>query len=801
MSRVASSMSTSRFRSWPITEAAALEPSLREMGLRVPTLEIDGTTAGTGKCLSDALVSVGPAGRGGTGSFISGDGLIVTNHHVALDAVRRASTSEADYLNDGFVARGRADEISDADYEVWITRSCVDVSDQLVESRQETDPLKRANKVRDRRQEIAREAEAEAAAASSVRCEVQEMWPDRTYVLFTYERLRDVRLVYVPPMSLGCFGGDTDNFEWPRHTADFTLLRAYVAPDGSAAEYAAENVPYKPATHIQVSTKGASDGDFVFLLGFPYAVQTSNPRRADPVLAGLVLTRASLALDRGNTMRYAPACRLAYSDEVAVPALVHDFGEKLGLIATHATDRAAALKMATARKGLANEYKRSVRAHACTRVHMHAREHAHAHTPHRHDTTPPHRRIATPPHCRIAVPTCLQVGKRVMMRKLRLQQEREAEEKALCAAAPAAAPLLAQLATVYERLRATSEISAALDQMQGIYHGSSLLAVGHAVHEAALEAAKPDAERETAYRERNLPFMIKRLTKRLVDLHPPHESALIRRAAAVASKLPLGLLPADTDALEQLATALEAAPHDSRGAWPSLAALSAGELELALKGTNGAEGLKGDAAVGAAAALYLAYVADRDASKALLSERDQLVAALLEIQREVATTEDFYPDANGCLRLSAGHVEGYSAADAVVHTPATTLAGLVDKHLEATISGDGAVDAVQGKGEFDCPTRLAELCAADPAAAATPVCLLYSTDTVGGNSGSPVLDADGNFVAINFDRQRLGLMNEFKWSREYSRSIGTDVRYMLLLIGKYDGAQWLVDEMVGGASK
>ena len=166
----------------------------------------------------------------------------------------------------------------------------------------------------------------------------------------------------------------------------------------------------------------------------------------------------------------------------------------------------------------------------------------------------------------------------------------------------------------------------------------------------------------------------------------------------------------------------------------------------------------------------------------------------IEIQREVATTEDFYPDANGCLRLSAGHVEGYSAADAVVHTPATTLAGLVDKHLEATISGDGAVDAVQGKGEFDCPTRLAELCAADPAAAATPVCLLYSTDTVGGNSGSPVLDADGNFVAINFDRQRLGLMNEFKWSREYSRSIGTDVRYMLLLIGKYDGAQWLVDE-------
>ena len=102
------------------------------------------------------------------------------------------------------------------DYEVWITRSCVDVSDQLEGVRAETDPLKRANLVRDKRQEIAKAAEQELASpgsaeAAATRCDVQEMWPDRTYVLFTYQRLRDVRIVYVPPFSLGCFGGDTDN--------------------------------------------------------------------------------------------------------------------------------------------------------------------------------------------------------------------------------------------------------------------------------------------------------------------------------------------------------------------------------------------------------------------------------------------------------------------------------------------------------------------------------------------------------------------------------------------------------------
>lgn len=684
-------MADPRFRSWPITEAAALESELTKMGLKVPAAAIDGTS-GKGNCLSDALVSVGPAGRGGTGSFVSKDGLVITNHHVAYDAVRQASTVEHDYLADGFVSRSREDELAGPDYELWITRLCEDVSDRVLEVvRAEADPLTRANKVRDCKQEIAKEREA-SLSAEGMRCEVQEMWADKSYVLFTYERLRDVRIVYVPPKSLGNFGGDTDNFEWPRHTADFTLFRAYVGPDGKPADPSPANVPYQPSRYLQVSRQGAAEGDFIFLLGFP-----------------------------GHTMRYAPSSRLKYSDEVAVPSLVDDFGRKLDLIATHATDRAAVLKLDSAKKSLANEYKRSK-------------------------------------------------GKRVMMRKLELLKEREKEEEALIAAVPEAGPVLARLAAIYDTLRSDNPRSSAFDKLQGIYMGSALLFAAHTLQEASLEAAKADGERQAAYRERNQPFLSKRIMKRIKDIHIPNEAALLKDACDAAS----AVLSVDFPAYEASAS--------------ELLKLTQEDVEAVLAGKKGPPD---DALCKTWADLYSQYVENRDTTKALLSERDQLLAKLSEFQK-ASSKENFYPDANGALRISAGFMEGYEAADAVRHAPFTTLAGLLDKHCEASLVAGPA-----GPGEFACPERLVEMCSKDPTALKTPVNCLYSTDTVGGNSGSPVLSASGEFVGINFDRQRQGLMNEFKWSSKYSRSIGVDVRYILWLVGTYDSAKHLTDEMLG----
>ena len=714
--RARAALKSCRFRSWPITETTALEPSLRAMGLKVAASQIDGTGTGVGGCLSDALVSVGPAGHGGTGSFVSADGLIITNHHVAHDAVRRASTPDNDLLRDGFVARSRADEVRAPGYEVWITTACDDVSAEVLAAVDGVaDPLARANAVRDAKEAIARAREA-AAADAGLRCKVQEMWALKTYTLFTQRRIRDVRLVYVPPLCLGAFGGDADNFEWPRHTADFALLRAYVAPDGAAAEPDDANVAYAPSRHLPIAREGAAEGDFVFLLGFP-----------------------------GSTMRYAPACRLAFSDEVAVPSLIDDFAAKIELIDefTADGDRAAALKLASARKSLANEHKRSS-------------------------------------------------GKRVMMRRLDLLRERRAEEAKLCEAAPEAAALLSRLADVYSALRDAEPKAAALEGLRGVYHGSSLLSVAHALHEGAYEAVKPDDEREAAYRARNLPFLAARLVKRLGDLHPPHEAALVRRAASApqyAQCAPVRALDAAADLL-------------AKGRAVPTATLGAEEISNILHG----KALPPDDPFGrCAAAVFADYRERRDAERALLSERDELLAKLLELQRTHASAnEKFYPDANGCLRLSAGHVEGYAAADAVSHAPLTTVGGLAEKAAAAAAAaakgrGGDAADgggATGGAGEYSAPARLLALCEAAPRAVGSiPVNLLYSTDTVGGNSGSPVLDADGRFVAINFDRQRQGLMNEYKWSHAYSRSIGVDVRYVLWLVGSYDGATHLVEEL------
>ena len=236
--------------------------NLNKAGLKIDQKEIYNTETNSAS-LVDALVRVG----GCTGSFISDAGLIITNHHCAFSAVQLASTPEHDYLEKGFVAQDKAYEIEAKGMTCRITDSYEDVSDKILSSvANVSDPASRIRVINSEMKKLASEAEAQD---STIEAEVSEMFIGKTYVLFRYKTIKDVRLVYVPSRNVGEFGGETDNWVWPRHTGDFSFMRAYVAPDGSPATYSKENIPYKPKKFLKVNADGVSEDDFVFILGYP----------------------------------------------------------------------------------------------------------------------------------------------------------------------------------------------------------------------------------------------------------------------------------------------------------------------------------------------------------------------------------------------------------------------------------------------------------------------------------------------------------------------------------------------------
>ncbi len=305
---------------YPISEIGGL--NLPGRGLEISTQEIFNPN---GTCLLDGICRV----NGCTGSFVSASGLIITNHHCAYAAIQTASTTEHDYLANGFQAKQLSDEIPATGYTVRITESYADISAQVLSAATaQMTFLERTKAIERRRKELEKEAESKNPG---MRAEVAEMFAGKTYVLFLYTYLKDVRLVFAPPASVGNFGGEVDNWEWPRHTGDFSFMRAYTAPDGSSADYSPKNVPYKPKRFIQVAPGGADEGDFIFILGYP-----------------------------GRTSRHKTASFLDYEEQVRLPYIATLYAWQIAqLEAAGRDDRAVALKLASQIRSLANVEKRA----------------------------------------------------------------------------------------------------------------------------------------------------------------------------------------------------------------------------------------------------------------------------------------------------------------------------------------------------------------------------------------------------------------------------------------------------------
>lgn len=238
---------------------------MTDLGLKDLGLQMDpaGLYKKDGTGLMSAVVHLG----GGTGEFVSAQGLILTNHHVAFGAIQRAATKEHDYLQDGFLARENKDEIPAKGYIADVLIGYEEVTKQMNSAvRPNMSPLTKYKALERKGKYLIARAERKG---KDLRCEIKKMYSGNRYYLFKFKRLKDVRIVYAPPMSIGNFGGEVDNWMWPRHTCDFTFLRAYVSKDGEGIEYNENNVPYTPKSFFKVSLDGVKDGDFTFVMGYP----------------------------------------------------------------------------------------------------------------------------------------------------------------------------------------------------------------------------------------------------------------------------------------------------------------------------------------------------------------------------------------------------------------------------------------------------------------------------------------------------------------------------------------------------
>ncbi len=686
---------------YPLSEIHKLR--LKEAGLKIDKKEIYNPD---GVSLVDALVKVG----GCTGSFVSEEGLILTNHHCAFRALNKASTPGNNYLENGFLADKREDEIPAEGYTCRITESYEDVSDQILSAIEGVDDLAERSKIiSEKMEEIGKAA---SSGDESIIGQVSEMFKGKTYVLFKYRVIKDVRLVFAPPRTIGEFGGETDNWIWPRHSGDFAFLRAYVAPDGSAAGYSAENVPYKPKRFLKINPNGVKEGDFVFILGYP-----------------------------GRTYRNRPSQFLEYQNNYQLPYIAQIFEwmikqmEEIG-----AGNPELELKFATPVKRLSNTMKNYK-------------------------------------------------GKLLGLKRIPIIANKKKEETGLQKFIDSNPGLKAQYGSilydidiVYNKMFQIAQADLWFRVFNRFSVTRNLI---NMIFEYSEESKKPEEEKKETYKEENKDKLMKKIDGLFSGLNKEFERRF--------------LIKMFTDALSFKSTSKIDAVEKLTGGGKNISAIPAFVDNVIMKqGIFDKERylkLLNDAGeIDFSVQPYAFFKELKIQSKKINNEREKtngaltpLSAKLIEIKR-IWKKKSFIPDANGTLRLTYGRIKGYSPADAVYYSPVTTIKGIIEKSYLG--------------GEYTIPQKIRELFDSkdfgkfyNRTVEGVPVNILYNTDTTGGNSGSPIMNAYGELIGLNFDRAFEATINDFAWNDDYSRSIGVDIRYILWVTQKVSGAKNLLKEL------
>ncbi|WP_232820970.1 S46 family peptidase [Dyella sp. C11] len=655
----------------------------------------------------NAVVKVG----GATGSFISDDGLVLTNHHVAFGVIQYNSNAQRDLIQNGFVSHARGEELpANPDFRLRVTTGFDKVSDKVLAAAHG----KTGRAYFDAIDAISKTLVAECEREPGMRCSVVNMFYGRDFYLVKQLELRDIRLVYAPPRAIGNYGDEVDNFVWPRHAGDFTLLRAYVGKDGKPADYANDNVPYHPPAHLQVARDGVHDGDFVMLAGYP-----------------------------GITYRHRTAAEFADQVEWRLPTTVQVMQQLQHVIEdTGRDDRQAAIRYASQLQSLKNNIKRFE-------------------------------------------------GELDGLRRSDAVTIRRNDEDAMMtwlAAQPQAGTLRPQIDEV-NHLIAAGSATRERDLLLGLMQSQTqLLRSAITLQRLAHERALPDAQREAGYQKRDEDLIAGMLRQVQRRYDPAVEKRLLSALLTRYQKLP------DAQRFPEFDAAFGRTPEElARKLDQVYSATHLGDEPRRLEWLNAepaAVSHADDALLSLAFQLQPALLRQEDERKTregeLLRVRPAYMDALIAYREKQGRA--VYPDANSTLRVSYGKVTPLKARDAVSYEPQTTTAGIVEKNT--------------GVAPFDAPKPLLDAIAkgdyegyADAKSGLMPVDFLSNLDTTGGNSGSPVLNARGELVGLNFDSNWEAVSASWMFDPRYKRAIHVDLRYMRWLMDKVYPAPQLLKEM------
>jgi hypothetical protein len=680
---------------------------MQEMGMQISAEDIYSLNQSS---MKDAIVLFG---RGCTGSIVSDQGLVFTNHHCGFGSIRNHSTVENNYLDEGFWATNLDEELPNPGLTITLLKQMEEVTDSILRG---VEPAmtesQRDFMIKKNSERIINYAKKNSPYNAFVRA----FYNGNQFFLIYTETFRDIRLVGTPPYSIGKFGGSTDNWMWPRHTGDFAVFRIYANAENQPADYSEENIPYKPAYYLPISLKGVSEGDFTFVYGYP-----------------------------GRTNVYLPSQAVKLIAEVTNPHKVRLRQQRLDVFDKYMqTDPQIRIQYASKDAGVANGWKKMI------------------------GESNGVRRLD-------AINKKAKLEEAFQEWALAGDEQRKARY----------AKLLPSFAEAYELL---APYALAADYMNEA--GRAIELIGFASQFRFLYEASQEKDVTEAYIQNLLKRYEQRTESFFKDYHEPIDREVAQKLLQLyLDYLSPDLRPAFVNEINFKYKGDVDAFVDALFAKSMFTKKNQLLKFLSSYKPRHARRLLRDPAFSAANDLSLLY------ETRIKETRQRLTTAIDSLQRiymagliEMHEGSYLYPDANFTLRVSYGLVEGYSPADAVEYDYYTTLDGIMEKEnpdIYDYVVDNKLKDLFFESDYGDYADENGKM----------RVAFVASNHTTGGSSGSPVMNADGHLVGINFDRGWEATMSDLMYDPIQGRNIAVDARYVLFIIDKYAGAVHLIEEM------